>query len=483
MSMTKLPGASKHVYYLFASNIITFALIGLSYIVYSQLLKPSEFGLYSIAITISNFGTMLLDGGLRNTIIKLPQDLKKEEEQVLIFLMICSSCLLSLFLIVGNSYSSQFFPNSSQDNTFIVIFAIIYLLSYPIVSMCTSQLERQFNYTNIAWIESVASIIEKAMPALIMSFSSQGVNSFILALFIGRGVRILCLLRYHAINISIPSLAQIRATLHLLREGAWLQSAMALSLVRDNMPVIVVGTLFGKTWLGYYTWALQLCSISSQIFAQIAVRVSLPLMAKAVGDREKLDSCLMQIKLLTIATAPILILVLFAIPSINHILFHDKWTIAINLLPLLFMRMTPGLATTPLGSMLMINKGGQNFAKANMLWTVVELMGAIIFSLSIGATGLAWSYGLLIWFGLLILILYLVKSGERLHLFSQIIESLFFRSSILTAGLLCLLLYSYTQLVNVDFINQPFLLLLLAPILALSYLSEKEFRSALRLKF
>jgi O-antigen/teichoic acid export membrane protein len=206
-------------------------------------------------------------------------------------------------------------------------------------------------------------------------------------------------------------------------------------------------------------------------------------MAKAGNDKAMLDSCLMQVKLLTIATAPVLILVLFAIPSINSILFHDKWTMAISIVPLLFMRMIPGLATTPIGSMLMINKGGQNFAKANMLWTIIELLGAILFSLFIGPTGLAWSYATFVWVGLLIFVFYLVNFRDILYLIHRIFTALLLRPSIVIAGVLSFLFYLYNQLVGINFIRQPLLMLIFLPILLISYLSEKEVRSILKLNF
>jgi len=53
------------------------------------------------------------------------------------------------------------------------------------------------------------------------------------------------------------------------------------SVARDNLHILLVGPLFGKEWIGYYAWALQICLVSSQVFAQISARVSLPLLAQA----------------------------------------------------------------------------------------------------------------------------------------------------------------------------------------------------------
>jgi O-antigen/teichoic acid export membrane protein len=474
------PNKQNHyIYYLFIANIIAFALIGVSYVVYSKVLKPSEFGLYSIALTMSTFATMLLDGGLRNTIIKLPDQLKKEEEQVLIFLMFCFSVTLSFLFVIIKLFLSQVSPESKQDCDFVFAYIVIYLISYPVISMCTSQMERQLNYTNLAWIESASNILERAMPALLMTFSGQGIYSFVWGVLCGRIIRIICLLNCYQISVSIPSWDQVIAILPLLKEGAWLQLSVALSLLRDNMPVIVVGTLFGKTWIGYYTWGLQLCAISSQVFVQIAVRVSLPLMARSSNSKDRLDSCLKQVKLLSIATTPVLVLVLLSIPTVNNLIFQGRWNEAIHLLPLLFMRMIPGLATTPLGSMLMVEKGGRMFAQANLFWTAVEFMGAVLFSFWIGPAGLAWSYAIFVWLGLLFFIMAVFSSKEILVVIPQILISLLIRPSIVTVFILSFTLYLYSYFQRMDLPHHPLLLLFTIPILLFSYLSEKEFRTIL----
>jgi O-antigen/teichoic acid export membrane protein len=472
----------KQIYYLFTSNIITFALIGVSYVAYSKLLKPSEFGLYSIALTISNFGTMLLDGGLRNTIIKLPTDLKKEQEEVLLFVMLSSSFFLCIASVLTSLAWGKVVSIEWSDQMFVMTFIIIYLLSYPFVSICTAQIERQLNYVAISWIESVTNIIERAAPAILMLSFNFGINSFVLALLIGRVLRVVCLLKHHFVSVRLPSISQVQSILHLLKEGFWLQLATALSLIRDNMPVIVVGTMFGKTWVGYYTWALQLCAVSSQLFVQIAARISLPLMSRASDNSQKVSSCLTQIRLLTIATAPVLIIVLTTIPSINSTLFQGKWSTAIGILPLLFMRMVPGLATTPLGSMLMINRGGKNLAKANMLWTMAEVFGAVSLSFAIGPTGLAWSYAILVWVGLVIFILYIAGVSGGWSLSRNILTALLLRPSIMTAGLLCTLLYYYTESFHLDLISHPQLIASLPVILLFSYFSEQDFRYVLKSK-
>jgi O-antigen/teichoic acid export membrane protein len=259
-----------------------------------------------------------------------------------------------------------------------------------------------------------------------------------------------------------------------------LQSATAASLIRDNLHIILVGVMFGKAWVGYYAWGLQLCSISSQAFVQISARISIPMFAQAKNFDESWRVCQYQIKLLTLLTGPILVVMLIAVPSINENLLNGKWSAAIGLLPLLIARMLPGLAITPVGAMLMVDKGGRTFAIANITWTVLEFVIGGIFILLIGPTGLAWSYALVVWLGIWIFLFYMSEITNKLVY--EVGKSLFKGSSIYVAIFLTILVYLYCNSLGINLINIYNATLFSIGIILISYLSEKEFRNKLGIK-
>lgn len=388
---------------LFLSQSFVFAVIGISYLVYSKLLSVEQFGLYSVALVIGSFATLILDGGLKATIIKHSADLTKKEEGTLLFLMTC----LSLFLII-TLYSSQaifanYFPKAKQDYSFLVVFSAIYLISYPLISIPTATLERRLEFGHVAWIEAVGMVLERAGPAALLAYSHSGMSSFLWALFVGRAFRIGALIMFYRSGFHIPTTKDIAQTFHLLKEGSWLQIATGASLMRDSIHVLLVGPMFGKEWVGYYAWALQLSMIASQIFVQLSSRVSLPLFAQASSMRERWPVCIYQVKLLSMFTIPVLAMLLILTPLIDAHYFQEKWQMAIALLPFLFARMLPGLATTPIGTLLLVSKGARAYARANILWAGFEVVAALILILLIGPEGLAWSYSWAAWIGLLIL--------------------------------------------------------------------------------
>jgi O-antigen/teichoic acid export membrane protein len=471
---------SRGVISLFSSNIIAFLITGLSYFVYSKSLLPSEFGLYSIALAIASFGTLALDGGLKNTIIKSPNNLSKDEEGTLLFLMVSSSLFLVIMMILLGQPLGHYFPDINRDYRFLALFGGIYLLSYPWMVISTAALERKFEYMKIAWVESIGMVLEKGIAALLILYINTGIYSFIWGLLIGRLFRITLINSFYKSSFCIPSWTKFKAILYLLAEGSWLQSATAASLIRDNLHIILVGVMFGKAWVGYYSWGLQLCSISSQAFVQISARISIPMFAQAKNFDESWRVCQYQIKLLTLLTGPILVVMLIAVPSINENLLNGKWSAAIGLLPLLIARMFPGLAITPVGAMLMVDKGGRTFAIANITWTVLEFVIGGIFILLIGPTGLAWSYALVVWLGIWIFLFYMSEITNKLVY--EVGKSLFKGSSIYVAIFLTILVYLYCNSLGINLINIYNATLFSIGIILISYLSEKEFRNKLGIK-
>jgi len=64
---------------LFAANILSILAIGFSFIAYSKLLSPPEFGLYAVALSAATLLALILDGGLKTAIIKSETSLARKK--------------------------------------------------------------------------------------------------------------------------------------------------------------------------------------------------------------------------------------------------------------------------------------------------------------------------------------------------------------------------------------------------------------------
>jgi O-antigen/teichoic acid export membrane protein len=386
--------------HLFTGYGISFVFIALSYVVYSRILSPAEFGLYSVALAIGSFGTFLLDGGLRTTIIIHEADFSRSESGTLLSGLAAGSIALSAALVLLEKPMLLLFPPARADYRFLCGFAVVYLVSYPFVAVPTALLERRLRYSRIAWIETVGVVAERASPALFLSAGGFGMESFVIGAALGRGGRVLLLALAHPVRPAWPSWNRLQGLVPVVRKGLGIQAGSAGALVRDNLHVLLVVPLFGKAWAGYYTWGYQLGLVLSQAFVQVSSRISLPLLAQASSFEERWRICRDQARWMMIFTGPLLVAGLAVISPIDRHLLGGKWAPAIGLLPFLFLRMVGGSAMTPVGNLLPIQSGSKAFARAALRWTALEAVAAAVLLATAGPAGLAYSGAIGVWVGI-----------------------------------------------------------------------------------
>lgn len=482
MHLSKSPNKfKKGVISLFISYTLSFIAIGFSYIAYSKLLSPQEFGLYSIALALGMFGTLVLDGGLKTTIIKGANDLTREEQGTLSFLMFGFSLILLVIIIFLKQPLGYFFPAAQKDFQFLTVFAAVILLSYPFMVIPTAALERRFLYSKIGWIESIYFVLERCSPVVFLWWTQQGIYSFVWGLLLGRVFRVLALNLTYRTHLHLPSWGRVRRVLYLVREGLWFQLGVGFSQIRDNLHVLLVGPLFGKEWVGYYAWGFQLCLMASQVFVQISSRVSLPMLAQAENFEKRWQTCLYQIKLLTILTAPVLVTLPMVLPSLDQHFFLGKWQVAISFIPLLFFRMLAGVALTPLGILLLVERGARSLSLFSILFTAIEAAGAILLLVLLGPKGLAWSCAITAWIGFYLIFYMLRPESGKIALIT--LRSLFKRRSLaVSIGLVSIWLISFNIWDLNYFRDFKFLLVMMFLIVILSYSMEPQIQSLFKKK-
>jgi O-antigen/teichoic acid export membrane protein len=387
---------------LFLASGFSFAVVGLSYLAYSRLLAPADFGLISTGLFLSALATAIFEGSLKNVLIRSSRPPELLDRSALFLAMAilagAATAMLAVSGILGRMFAQGL---SSTDLFFLVGFATIYLLTFPFLVLPAAALERRFEFQRLSLIEAVGTALERGLPLFFLVFNQTNVPlSFIWGALIGRLTRLLALNLLEPPAWGWPTREAWATARMRFMEAMSLMGAYLACLVRDNLHVIIVGSLFGKAWIGYYSWGLQLGMLTSQVFAQISARVSLPLYSQSRDEPSSWTNVTSQIRLLCGLTAPLAIGTLIVLPLLNEVLFLGKWSPTLRLLPMLFVRMATGLATTPVGMLLLARREPLCFWRTNFIWTLVEILGAILAILLVGPIGLAWSYAIVGWIGL-----------------------------------------------------------------------------------
>jgi len=414
-----------------AANAVALAVVAISYILYSRLMTPAEFGIYAGALAIAKLGQTVLDGGLKIALVKHHETVAPGVLRAL-FIGSVSAGTIAALLLAATAFTLTALTFLESGNAlFFTAYGAAYFLTYPLLFIPLAQLERQQRFTPVAWAEALSLSVEYALPALLWLWIAPGFWSFILAAWIGRSLRTSLVLaackdRGWLTRGAPPEWHESKA---LLREGLGLQVAVSLSLLRDSIHLLLVGPWFGKEWAGLYAWALQMCAVASQVFVQTATRVALPALRLMQGMDARWKATLTQIAWLTIFTAPPLVFLTDIAGAANEALFNSKWTVALGLLPFLVVRMLPSLATTPLGSLVQADRGARAYALANAWWTGSEVIVAALMLWLYGPIGLAWSYAFMAWLGVAAFVHQLAAPAR----FASLLPPLLFRPSLWAA--------------------------------------------------
>ena len=438
--MTKAAIIKSGVIAMSISNAVVLGVGVLSYLFYSKLMSPTQYGVYAGALALAKFGTTILDGGLKVALVKHHEIPSSEVLRALFLGSMRTSVAATLLLSI--SLYIIFYQKilDAESVVFLTLYALAYFLTYPFLFIPLAKLERNQCFIPIAQIETLSVAIEYALPALLWFFVAPGYWSFILAVWISRIYRSFQV--FYATNDRSWLFSDTRPNWALSREiffeGIGLQVAVLAATLRDSIHFLIIGPLFGSAWVGLYAWSLQICSVASQVFVQTATRVALPALRLKGSKILRWNTTLNQIVWLTICTAPSLLFLTDLAGAANSELFESKWTGALTLLPFLVIRMLPGIALTSLSPLIMIERGARVYAAASFLWTLAEVVVAAILIWFYGAIGLAWSYSFMVWFGV-VTFMYQLKSSSK---FTSLLASLIFRPSLWLAFIM-LLIYRY----------------------------------------
>jgi PST family polysaccharide transporter len=413
------------------ANSVALVVVAVSYILYSRLMTPAEFGIYAGALAIAKLGQTVLDGGLKIAIVKHQEPVSPGSFRALFIGSVSAGVVGALLLAAAVFTLSALNLLEPGNALFFAAYGAAYFLTYPFLFIPLAQLERRQHFAPVAWAEMLGVSVEYGLPAFLWLWVAPGFWSFILAAWLGRCLRtglVLLATRDRAwlTRVAAPQWHESRA---LLREGFGLQLAVSLSLLRDSIHLLLVGPWFGKEWAGLYAWAMQMCAVASQVFVQTATRVALPALRLMHGMDARWKATTTQIAWLTIFTAPPLVFLTDIAGAVNATLFNSQWTVALGILPFMVIRMLPSLATTPLGSLVLADRGARAYAAANALWTVGEVIMAAIMLWLFGPIGLAWSLAFMAWLGVASFVHQLAAPAR----FASLLPPLLFRPSLWTA--------------------------------------------------
>jgi len=185
-------------------NITLILAAGCSYLYASRALTVAEFGMLGVALAFSRFSAVLVDGGLKVTIIKNSRSLTATERRAVTTLSLAFSSIVAGILFALCTGYVHFFNGSLQDVLFIAAYCTPILILFPLTILPTADLEREFKYRRVCIAEGASGALEFLLPIVLFHFTSLRLYSFAIGVLIGRGVRFALVLKFSPHRFTFP---------------------------------------------------------------------------------------------------------------------------------------------------------------------------------------------------------------------------------------------------------------------------------------
>jgi hypothetical protein len=370
-------------------------------VLYARWLQPAQLAGWLLAMAVSRAGLLLLDGGLKTSLVRaaaLPdahtlQRLQRQAAWLAAALSLAVAAAAATLAAGG-----RLGPDAAW---LLALCPLACFAAQPPLPVALARLERAGCFGPVGRAEGASLLLEFTLPALLMAGGLGVVPAFVGATTLARVWRTARLLAA-ARQLPAPRWSgQPLSTAAAWRDGASVQAVAALSMLRDNAHLWLLGPWHGAAWAGRHGLALTACTLASQVAVTTAARVALPRLRDCT-PAQRWPLLLRQTRLLAMACLPPLALLPAWLAWADARLWSGQWAAALPLLPWLLLRMVAGVGLTTLGAGLLLAPGAWTAARCHARWTLLELALAVAALAMLGPAGLAIAGVPGAWLGLLL---------------------------------------------------------------------------------
>ena len=369
-------------------------------VLYARWLQPAQLAGWLLALAVARAGLLVLEGGLKTALVRragLPDATSLQRLVRQGTALAVAGSALVLLAAAGLWASGRI---GTEAAWLLAVCPVAYFCAHPPLPVALARLERARCFGPVGQAEGAALLLEFALPAALLAAGLVPAAAFGVAVVAGRALRTGWILRA-ARRLPVDAAPAADAASALWRDGASVQAVAALSLLRDQMHLWLLGPWFGVAWSGLYALAGTACALASQAAVQTAARVALPGL-RACSEAARWPALLRQTRWLAIACLPPLALLPAWLAWADARLWAGAWAAALPLLPWMLVRMAAGVGLTTLGAGLLLAPGAWTAARTHARWTLVELLLAGVGLACFGPPGLAMAGALGAWLGLLL---------------------------------------------------------------------------------
>lgn len=286
----------------------------------ARLLTPYDFAvieLLAIFIAISN---VFVDSGFSQAIIRDDNPSEIDLSSVFYFNIVLSS-LIYIVLFFTAPFIAKYFAVPELVTLSRVVFLVIIFNSLTIIQNATLNRSLNFEYVSKA---SIAGMFLAGMTAIILAFVGFGVwaivaNMVLMPLF--RTIFLWTFSKWRPIlKFSISSIKRY------LSFGGFLMIKGILDAVITNLTSFLIGKVYTKTDLGYYSQGGKFNGYVVTPLSSIISKVTYPILSKIKNEPDRLKSGYIKIiGLIIFIILPISLFMIFNAEGTISLFLGSKW--------------------------------------------------------------------------------------------------------------------------------------------------------------
>jgi PST family polysaccharide transporter len=286
------------------------------------LLSPADFGLYALALSISNAVGALRNGGVTQLLIRQSVDFDRHSAQLggfALYVNVFAGALLVLMAPLAGSY----FHSAQLLGLLLCIAGSFPTGTVAVIYRTRLTVDGRFgDLTGLI----LASTLFWQVATIAMAFSGCGAYSYViptlmqgpLETFIGLWL----LKRWPHIDLRPEG----RRFMAIFRETRWVMLGAAMLSLATTGDYLAVGLFTVAATVGQYFFAFQLVSAVGTLLSSGIESVLPPLLARLDSSRLKQNAAVLEMaEICMLLSWPLAGLLAIATPPLVHVLWGNKW--------------------------------------------------------------------------------------------------------------------------------------------------------------
>ena len=315
------------------STIDRFSSLGIQFvvsIVMARLLTPDDYGLIGMLSIFLAVANSLIDSGFTQALIQKKNRTDVDNSTVLYFNIVVG-VFLYFILYIASPFISSFYDEPLLTPLARVIGLSLIINSFSVVQKALFTIRVDFKTQTKA---SLSAAIFSGIIGIIAAYKGLGVWALVLQQLISCTIVVILLWVYGKWKPLFVFSKE--SFLSLFSYGSKLLLSSLINTIWQNIYSLVIGKVFTKTSLGYYSRANQFSELPSSSLTTVMQRVTFPVLCKVQDEKERFVSIFRRfLRVSAFLVFPIMMYVGGVSKPMIVVLLGEKWSYCSTLLTII----------------------------------------------------------------------------------------------------------------------------------------------------